>query len=163
MVKVIGLLVLFAAHLAAPAMSAEDRPATVVFVCEHGSAKSMIAALWFNRLASERGLHLQGVSRGVNPDAKVPESVAQNLRNDGFDLRGVVPVRLQSSDLTRAVHVITIGAESPLFDTLVKAPERWNDIPPVSVDYSASRDAMRLRLGTLVEALGRKQPAGQRP
>ena len=71
MAKLVGLVVLFAAHLAPPGVSAEDRPTTVVFVCEHGSAKSMIAALWFNRLASEQGLPLQGVSRGVNPDAKV--------------------------------------------------------------------------------------------
>jgi protein-tyrosine-phosphatase len=30
--------------------------ATVVFVCEHGAAKSVIATTYFNKIAAERGL-----------------------------------------------------------------------------------------------------------
>jgi hypothetical protein len=148
---------------AVPLPAEEHRPGAVVFVCEHGSVKSVIAALWFNRLASERGLRLQSVSRGVDPDPKVPDWVVPYLRNDGFDLTGVVPVRLQSGDVTQAVHVVAIGANSPFFDALGVLPERWDDIPPTSADYRASRDAMRLRLGTLVDALVRKQSTEQRP
>ena len=37
-----------------------DRPAAaapaVIFVCEHGAAKSLIAAAYFNKLAAERGM-----------------------------------------------------------------------------------------------------------
>ena len=33
-----------------------ESPQTVVFVCEHGNAKSLIASEWFNRLARARGL-----------------------------------------------------------------------------------------------------------
>jgi arsenate reductase (thioredoxin) len=162
MAKLVGLVLLIAFHVAAPSPSAEGGPAAaVVFVCERGSAKSMIAALWFNRLASERGLRLQGVSRGVDPEAKIPDGVAHNLRNDGFDLTGLVPTRLQSGDLTQAVRVVAIGAKSPLFDALAKAPERWDDIPPTSVDYGASRDALRLRLSTLVDTLMRAQSPEQ--
>ncbi len=162
MAKLAGLVMLSALHVAAPPSNADERSAPpVVFVCERGSAKSMIAALWFNRLASERGLRLQGVSRGVDPEASIPDGVAHNLRNDGFDLTGLVPTRLQSGDLTRAVRVVAIGAKSPLFDTLARAPERWDDIPPTSVDYRASRDAMRLRLGTLVDTLMRAQSPEQ--
>lgn len=164
MAKPVGLVMLIALEGAGVSVDAEDRSAAqVVFVCEHGSVKSMIAALWFNRVASERGLRLQAVSRGVDPDVKIPDGVAQSLRNDGFDLTGVVPVRLQSGDLTRAAHVVAIGADSPLFSALAKAPERWDDIPPASVDYRESRDAMRLHLATLVDALMRKQPTEQRP
>ena len=39
----------------APSRKAEA-PRTVVFVCEHGNVKSLIAREWFNRLAAERGL-----------------------------------------------------------------------------------------------------------
>ena len=35
----------------------------VVFVCEHGTVKSVMAALWFNRLATERKLPFRAVSR----------------------------------------------------------------------------------------------------
>ena len=34
---------------------------TIVFVCEHGSAKSVVAAAHFDRLAGERGLGLRAV------------------------------------------------------------------------------------------------------
>jgi arsenate reductase (thioredoxin) len=163
MSKLVGLVMLIASHVAAPPSNAEECSAPpVVFVCERGSAKSMIAALWFNRLASERGLRLQGVSRGVNPEAKIPDGVARNLLSDGFDLTGLVPTRLQSGDLTQAVRVVAIGAKSPLFDALARAPERWDDIPPTSVDYGASRDALRHRLSTLVDSLMRAQSPEQR-
>ena len=163
MAKLVGLVMLITLHVTAPPSNGEERSApAVVFVCERGSAKSTIAALWFNRLASERGLSLQGVSRGVDPEAKIPDGVAHNLRSDGFDLTGLVPTRLQSGDLTQAVRVVAIGAKSPLFDTLARAPETWDDIPPTSVDYRASRDAMRLRLSTLVDTLMRSQSPEQR-
>ena len=46
--------------------------AAVVFVCEHGSVKSLVAQEWFNRRAKERGLAVRAVSRGITPDASVP-------------------------------------------------------------------------------------------
>jgi arsenate reductase len=162
MQNLVGLVLLIALHVAVPPAKAEERPTpSVVFVCERGSAKSMIAALWFNRLASERGLRMQGVSRGVDPEAKIPDGVAKNLRSDGFDLTGLLPTRLESGDVAGAVHVVAIGTKSPLFDAPARAPERWDDIPPTSVDYDASRDAMRLRLSALVETLMRVQPPQQ--
>ena len=86
MVSVVRIVTLIAVLFAAVPLHAGERgPGAVVFVCEHGSVKSMIAALWFNRLASERGLRFQAVSRGVDPDASIPDAVANNLRNDGFD------------------------------------------------------------------------------
>jgi hypothetical protein len=164
MANLAGLLMLTAMPAAAPSVAAEGSSSpAVVFVCEHGSVKSMIAALWFNRLASERGLRIRAESRGVDPDARIPDAIARHLRDDGFDLSGMVPTRLQGEDLTKAAHVVAIGATSPLFEGLASVPERWDDIPPASVDYRAARDAMRLRLGSLVDALVRRQSAEQRP
>ena len=58
-------------------------PATVVFVCEHGAAKSLIATLYFNKLAAERGLAARAAFRGVDPqDAlSVPEMHSKDLRS----------------------------------------------------------------------------------
>ena len=50
-------------------------PAKVVFVCEHGSVKSLVAMEHFNRRARERGLPYQAVARGLAPDRAVPEAV----------------------------------------------------------------------------------------
>jgi len=43
-------------------------PAPLVFVCEHGNVKSLIAASLFNKAATDRGSPLRAMSRGVNPE-----------------------------------------------------------------------------------------------
>jgi len=136
--------------------AANDGPAPgrVVFVCEHGSVKSVMAAHWFNRLATGRQAPFRAVSRGVAPDDAVPPAVANNLAADGFDVAGFTPKRLEQTDLAGAVQVVAIGIDSPLFADAKEVPvARWDDIPPASMDYAASRDAMRARMGALLDAL----------
>jgi protein-tyrosine-phosphatase len=128
----------------------------VVFVCEHGSAKSLVAAQWFNRLARERGLPYRAVSRGVAPDPALPGHVVENLRRDGFDVSGMAPVGLGGEDLAGAKRVVAIGAQDPRFGTLARPPERWDDIPPASTDFAASREAMRKRIDLLLDELVRE-------
>src|SRR3982751_846284 len=65
------------------AVMAEDavkKPApTVVFVCEHGAAKSVLASQYFEQLAKERGLKIRAISRGTNPDKEVGPAVRKGL------------------------------------------------------------------------------------
>ena len=51
-------LAIFLASLlsAAPLVAQPSAEPTVVFVCEQGAAKSVIATSYFNKLARERGL-----------------------------------------------------------------------------------------------------------
>lgn len=139
-------------------MAMAGRPGTVrevVFVCEHGTVKSVIAAELFNRLAAERKVAVHAVSRGVTPDDAIPAGVARNLAADGFDVSKFRPARFAERDVKTAARVIAIGVESPLL-TGAKAI-RWDDIPPASTDYAASRDAMRERMGALIDALSKKK------
>jgi protein-tyrosine-phosphatase len=130
----------------------------VVFVCEHGSVKSVIAAQWFERLARERNLPLRSVARGVAPDDAVPLAVQENLAKDGFDVQALKPTALTEADIAEAAYVVAIGADSPLFAGIDEATlEKWNDIPPASTQYAASRDAMRRRLATLIERLAQER------
>jgi protein-tyrosine-phosphatase len=155
-------LALFAVLLVAGPASAEA-PARgpVVFVCEHGSVKSMIAALWFERLAAERGLTVRALSRGVEPDAQVPAAIAEHLRRDGFELTGRTPARLQAGDLAGATRVVAIGAKSPLLDAAPASPVRWDDVPPASIDYGAAREALRARILALLDDLERGRAADE--
>ena len=133
----------------------------VVFVCEHGSVKSVIAAHWFTRLAVERRAPFRAISRGLAPDEAIPPGVAHNLVQDGFDVAGFTPKRLEKSDLAGAVHVVAIGIDSPLFAEAKDVPvSRWSDIPPASTEYAASRDAMRARMGALLDALSAARGTG---
>jgi arsenate reductase len=126
----------------------------VVFVCEHGNVKSLIAREWFNRLAAERGLDFRALSRGVKPEASVPLAIADALRGDGFDLGAFEPRAFSAADVTGAVRVIGIGVDLPF------APGRgdvaldtWEGIPPASERYEASRDALRARIEVLLKRL----------
>ena len=57
---------------------------TVVFVCEHGAVKSVVAAAIFNQLAADRGLPFRAISRGTDPDAAVPAPGRDGLRSEGL-------------------------------------------------------------------------------
>jgi arsenate reductase (thioredoxin) len=135
-------------------------PGPVVFICEHGSAKSLIAREWFNRLASERGLSVRAVSLGVTPDPAVPRPIADELQKDGFDVRAFVPSRADAAALEGASGIIAIGFEPgalPVPSGVVA--EAWDDIPPASQGYAGTRDALKARIEAL---LAREEAAGRR-
>jgi arsenate reductase len=132
----------------------ERTAAPIVFVCEHGSVKSLIAASLFERAAAARGMNLRAVSRGVSPDERVPPAIATALRGDGFDVEGYKPQPLTASDLAGAARVIAIGVDLSQHAKAARAPiETWNDIPPASVDYTASKAALERHIGGLLDDL----------
>jgi arsenate reductase len=127
---------------------------TVLFVCEHGSAKSVVAAAHFNRMAAEKGLKVRAVSRGTVPDAELAPAAVKGLQEDGLTAAEPVPRKLAQTDLDAAVRVVTF-CDLPAGLT-VKAPvERW-DVPPVSTEYPASRDAMVAHIERLLRELSQK-------
>jgi hypothetical protein len=77
-------------------------PARVVFVCEHGSVKSLIAMQYFNRRAKASGLPYRAVARGTAPEPTVAKGVTDGLRNDGFDVSAFEPRKFESSDAAHA-------------------------------------------------------------
>ncbi len=127
-------------------------PATdlVLFVCEHGSAKSLIAAEHFARLAAARALPLRAESAGVTPDDAVPQNVVIGLALDGFDVRNRAPARFQPDLLVGARHVVSFGCTLPATDVAV---ERWDDLPMVSDGYEAARSAIVARVESLLDRL----------
>ncbi len=74
-----GLAVLLA--LGNQAARPTPRNPAVVFVCEHGAAKSLIATAYFNKLASERDLSDRAIFRGVSPRAALSVSAVEGRRN----------------------------------------------------------------------------------
>src|SRR5687767_10829604 len=78
----------------------------VVFVCEHGSAKSVVAAAHFNKLARERNLKLRAISRGANPDKELPANTIKGLKADGLAVDGSQPKKLSETDVAGAIRVV---------------------------------------------------------
>src|SRR5262245_20474816 len=65
--------------------TAAEKTPTILFVCEHGAAKSVIAAAYFDKLAKERGLNYRAVFRGTNPDLTLAAAAENGLKEDGID------------------------------------------------------------------------------
>ena len=81
----------------------------MVFVCRHGSAKSLIAAEYLQRLAERHGLDLRATAAGLEPDVEIPATVITGLLEDGIDVRGGRPCRVTREALAGAWRVVAFG------------------------------------------------------
>lgn len=150
--------------LSAPAIAIAQRApaprdsARVVFVCEHGTVKSLVALEYFNRLARARGLPFAAISRGTNPDTAVPPIVASGLHADGFELGGFRPHRFTRDDVRRGMLVVALDAD---VDSVVggRLPVlRWDGLPSVLADYSGASSAIAKKVSRLVDSLAAARP-----
>jgi len=124
----------------------------VLFVCLHGSAKSLIAAEFFNRLAVASGLALRAASAGTEPDDSVPAHVVAAMRSDGCDVSRYRPQRLNREIATFAFAAITFEPDLSPYLPEGCPVERWT-VPAVSDGYAAARDAIRERVERLITRL----------
>jgi arsenate reductase len=125
----------------------------IVFVCEHGSAKSPIAAAHFNAIAEQRGLPWRAVSRGTAPDEEMAAAAVQGLQEDGLPAPVGKPAPLTQADLDAARKVISFAVAIPATLQPLAPPDSWQ-VPPVSVDYASSRAAIVARIEQLLADLG---------
>lgn len=126
-------------------------PAVVVFVCEHGSAKSVVAASHFNALAGARGLEVRAVARGTVPDAELPAGVLAGLSRDGREPATLKPTKLEPNEVALALRVIAFLDLPADLDPDHRAT-RWQ-VPAVSVDYEAARAVIVQRVEALLDEL----------
>jgi len=160
----IGRLVLLTlALLVCPSMNQAQQPVPVervVFVCEHGSVKSLIAASYFNRSARERGIPFAAVARGIAPDPTVPGVVQAGMNADGLGVSGFVPRLFRSADLDGVSLVVSFDQDlSSEVGTRVPVLH-WDNLPGVLVDYRRGRDAIVARVNELLESLAKEQKQG---
>jgi arsenate reductase len=126
---------------------------TIVFVCEHGSAKSIIAAAEFKRMAIEKGLDLNILARGTNPDAEIPKVVRDGLKADGHDVGALKPTKVSEEDLRGAARIVSFGPNLTQWVTDGTTVADWSATPSVSEDYARAREYIRKQLETLVNDL----------
>jgi protein-tyrosine-phosphatase len=126
--------------------------ARVVFVCRHGAAKSVVAAAHFRRLAEARGLAIDAVAAGTEPDPELAAGAVKGLAGDGLPAMPARPRPVTLYDLDSALRVVSFGCD------LVPARGRvdqW-DVPAISEGYAAARD----RIVSSVERLVAELAAG---
>ena len=123
---------------------------TVVFICEHGAAKSVIAAAWFNKLASERHLPFHAIARGIAPQAELSEAAIAGLQRDGLSVPSGKPQRLTADDASRASRVV---AFCPLPSPVKPSRADVLDVPGPNDGYNQSRDAILVHVKALLDDL----------
>ena len=79
---------------------------TILFVCEHGAAKSIIAATYLNKFARDKGLRIEALARGTNPDAGLSGYAVAGLLADGLVPSQLAPQKLSAEELEAADRVI---------------------------------------------------------
>ena len=132
---------------------------TILFLCPHHAAKSVIAEVYFNRLAQQKNLPFIADSAGTEPDDKVAPSVAEMLLAEGIDVRHHQPRRVTGVELEQAARVISIGCALADLEIAPERVESWDDVPMVSQDLPGSRAAILRHVEVLVDELsGRGAP-----
>lgn len=137
--------------------TANEQTPTILFICEHGAAKSLIAAAYFDKLAKERGLNYRAVFRGINPDPTLAAAAEKGLKEDGIDTRGWKPQLVTKKHLDAASGIVTLGCALPGKDDVAGKVAEWNDIPSVSQNYQIARDDIVKRVESLVDDLTKKE------
>jgi len=146
------LLAMVAASLQAPASAGP----TVVFVCEHGAAKSVIATAYFNKIAAERGLRARATYRGVNPQEDLSVSAMKGLEEDGLSVDKHKPLPIGQSDVDEATVIFAIGCTLPSNASASGKGSSWDDVPD-DRGYGPTRDAIRRHVEELVDRLLKQQ------
>lgn len=124
---------------------------TVVFVCPHGAAKSVLAAAYLQRLADQRGLSLHATAAGTDPDPELSPQVAQALLDEGLDVRGQRPRRVTPDELATAWRVVSFGCDLGDLVPAGLAVTRWDDVPLIRDDFEAVRTVIAGRVPRLLD------------
>jgi arsenate reductase (thioredoxin) len=133
-----------------------EQAPVIIFVCEHGAAKSILSAALFNKLAGERRLNLRAIARGTNPDPEISPKVAAGLRADGLAASESAPKRISKADLVGARRVITFCALPDDYPGNIRV-ENWDEVLPAIEDYGKARDKLTERIDRLLKELTTKQ------
>jgi len=161
----LGLSVFVATMLVSASLHAQDSKAqnatgempAILFVCEHGAAKSVIAAAYFEKLAKERGLKYRAIFRGTNPDPALAPVAVKGLNEDGIDTSGRKPELVAKKDMDQASGIVTLGCALPGGEVAPDKVTAWNDIPSPSQNYQAARDEIVKKVRGLVDDLAKKE------
>ncbi len=136
---------------AQPSVAGKAKP--VLFVCEHGTVRSLLAKVLFEQYAAEVGLAMQAVSRGIKADTVVPAWMLQGLAADHVTLGTWHPQTLRAADLANASLVVSFDVPTAAISGALAPQARWDSLPSVSRDYVTGRDAIKIRVHRLVDSL----------
>lgn len=162
-VVALALVVLWPSTARAQTSRSVAAPDTVLFICEHGTVRSLLAKLLFEEYAKEVGLAMVAVSRGTAIDSAVAPWMMRSLASDGFLIGSWHPQALAASDLAHARHVVSFDLPTAVSASTHARREQWDGFPSVSANYAAGRDTIAVRVRHLVDSLQTARGTSRKP
>jgi arsenate reductase (thioredoxin) len=156
MIMMTAGMMLLLAIAGQPPSVATAAPA-IVFVCEHGAAKSLVATAYFNKLAAERGMTERATFRGVAPQEALSVGASAGLRADGMTVPAGKPTEIGADDVRGATHIFAIGCTLPAAAQASGKAADWSDVPD-DKGYGAMRDAIVSHVRALLDEIQRRKP-----
>ena len=126
---------------------------SVLFLCPHNAAKSLLAAAYFDRLARQRRLPFRADSAGTEPAEGSAPAVVAALQAEGVDVSGYRPRHVERPDLDSAHRVVSMGCDLIGLHLSAERIESWDDVPSVSQDLETAYAAIRRRVEALISDL----------
>ncbi len=128
----------------------------IIFVCEHGSAKSVVAAAYFNKLSQKNGLNYVALTRGTKPDKEMNASVLDSLKAEGITMDSFnKPVKLELEEAKGAVKIVAFCELGKEYYELFSV-ESWMDLPPISTKYTESKAILLEHMRKLFKSIEKK-------
>jgi protein-tyrosine-phosphatase len=155
----LGLLLgLLASGISEP-VEADRKSPVVLFVCEFGTAKSAIAREVLRKRASERGVAVVTLSRGLKIENHISPWLKAKLDADNIDPRHDAPRVLTGKDIRTADIVVTFAALPTGYQ-----PHRlldWAELPSVNDDYVTARADLDQRIDGLLDSIAKSKDEHQ--
>lgn len=126
---------------------------TILLLCPHNAAKSVIAMAYFKRLATQHGLDFCVTSAGTEPDAKAATAVIEMLEEEGIDVSKHVPRPVTREELVDVFRVVSLGCDVSELTSPETAIAHWDDVPPPSQNLMVAREKILEHIEQLVDEL----------
>jgi arsenate reductase (thioredoxin) len=124
----------------------------VIFVCEHGAGKSVVASAYFNKIAKDRNLDWEASCRGTNPDEEVSAPTKEGLRSDNLLDPKLSPQKLAQHDTSNVQKIMLFTKLPDDFKTTIKS-EDWSSLPNIDAKYEVRRDALIKKINEFFDSV----------
>lgn len=131
---------------------APARTPTVLFMCPHGAAKSLMASAYFQKLARERGLNVRVDSAGTDPDPQLSNGVVAHLQKNGYAIPIDKPRSATAADMSGADIVISMGCDLSKLPSPKGIVKNWN-VADFSADFNTAEQSIRDQVTRLVDEM----------
>ena len=102
-------------------------------------------------MSKERGLDLNILARGANPDAEIPKLVRDGLKADGYDIGDLKPTKVSEKDLKGAAKIVSFGPDLSQWLPRGATVADWSATPSVGEDYRKAREYIRQQIEILLK------------